>query len=67
MSQAAKKHPMATKAANSRGLGRCAVLLEKMLSKLLDNWMRHQVAHLRASLPTPAQELTISSRRKERL
>jgi len=51
MSQAAEKHPMATKAANSRSLGRCAMLFEKMVSKLLDNWMRHQVARLRASLP----------------
>jgi hypothetical protein len=67
MSQAAEKHPMATKAANSRSLGRCAMLFEKMVSKLLDNWMRHQVARLRASLPTPAQELTTSSPRKERL
>ena len=40
---------MATNAANSRGLGRCAVLLENVLSTLLDNWMRHQVARLRAS------------------
>jgi hypothetical protein len=49
MSRTAEKHPMVTNAANTRGLGRCAMLLEKVVSKLLDNWMRHQVASLRAS------------------
>lgn len=44
---------MATNAAILRGLGRGAMRLEKALLKLLDNWMRQQVAHLHGSVSRP--------------
>jgi hypothetical protein len=44
---------MATNAAILRGLGRGAMRLEKALLKLLDNWMRQQVARLRGSVSRP--------------
>jgi len=37
---------MATMAAVLRGVARCAILFERLLLKLLANWMRHQVARL---------------------
>jgi hypothetical protein len=37
---------MGTIAAILRGVGRCAILLEQALLKLVDNWMRRQVARL---------------------
>jgi hypothetical protein len=49
----AEEHPMATNAAILRGLGRGAMRLEKALLKLLDNWMRQQVAHLHGSVSRP--------------
>jgi hypothetical protein len=51
-----EEHPMATGAAIPRGFGRCAMLLEKALVKLLDNWMRHQVARLHASVSQPSHK-----------
>jgi len=51
--QKAEEHPMATNAAILRGLGRCAMRLEKALLKLLDNWMRQQVARLHGSISRP--------------
>jgi len=51
--QKAEEHPMATNAAILRGLGRCAMRLEKSLLKLLDNWMRQQVARLHGSVSRP--------------
>lgn len=47
---------MATNAAISRGFGRCAMLAEKALVKLLDNWMRHQVTRLLASVSEPLRK-----------
>lgn len=37
---------MAAIAAILRGVGRCAILLERALLKQLDNWMRQQAARL---------------------
>jgi hypothetical protein len=47
---------MATSAAIPRGFGRYAMLLEKALVKLLDNWMRHQVARLHGSVSQPSRK-----------
>jgi hypothetical protein len=51
--QKAEEHPMATTAAILRGLGRGPMRLEKSLVKLLDNWMRQQVARLPGSVSRP--------------
>lgn len=57
---------MATIAALVRGIGRCAILLEFVLHRLLRNWMRHQVTRLHASgVAAAAQQLTTSSPRKD--
>jgi hypothetical protein len=37
---------MATRAAILRSAARCAILLEKALLRLLDNWVRQQAARL---------------------
>jgi hypothetical protein len=37
---------MATRAAILRSVARCAILLERTLLKLLDNWVRQQAARL---------------------
>jgi hypothetical protein len=63
---------MAASAALLRSVGRCAILLEQTLLKLLDNWMRHQAKRLRANpshagIAAPAQELTRSPSRKEQI
>jgi hypothetical protein len=47
---------MATNAAILRGLGRCAMLLEKAFSRLLDRWLRRQVTRLRASVAQPLRK-----------
>jgi hypothetical protein len=47
---------MATNAAILRGLGRCAMLLEKVFSRLLDHWMRRHVTRLHASLAQPLRK-----------
>jgi hypothetical protein len=48
-SQRAEEHPMATIAALLRGVGRCAILLEQALLKLLGNWIRRQGVRLEIS------------------
>jgi hypothetical protein len=46
---------MATIAAVLRGVARCAILFERLLVKLLNNWMRHQVARLDPSASSQRQ------------
>jgi hypothetical protein len=40
---------MPTRAAIRRSVARCAILLERALLKLLDNWVRQQAARLEMS------------------
>jgi hypothetical protein len=46
MSQTVEEHPMTTRAAIPRSVARCAILLERALLKLLDDWVRQQAARL---------------------
>ena len=52
-SQKAEEHPeehsMATIAALLHGIGRCAILLEQTLLKLLGNWIRRHGVRLKVS------------------